>query len=158
MSEASVRIRNGFVYKIRASIGRLILVGVIIAGAMGATASIHPPIASASARGCTLYGKPKALASFCGNIVGSGLHVQSFQGAYAAAGLIGWVCDARLKVEFINTSGNVYATYLSSLEKGCNAVGGWGWTVNANAKAGTIRFTLLSSGATVAVVQETIKS
>jgi len=132
------------------------LVASIVVGATGATVWMNPSIASASAKGCTLYGRPKALASFCGQIIGSGLHVKSFQGAYAAAGLIGWVCDARLKVQFINTSGGVYATYLSSLQKGCNAVGGWGWTLNANAKAGTIRFTLLSNGATVAAVQETL--
>lgn len=144
--------------KVSALAGRLTIVCALLTGAMGAMAWVNPTAASASAKGCTLYGWPRPLASFCGQIIGSGLHVQSFQGAYAAAGLIGWECNARVEVQFINTSGGVYATYLSSLESGCNAVGGWGWTVNANAKPGTIRFTLLSNGATVAAVQETIHS
>jgi hypothetical protein len=149
-------VRN-FAATFRGAAKRFILVCAAVAGLLGAVSAVHPSAADASAKGCTLYGKP-AWANFCGEINGSGLYVQNIEGAYAAGGLVGWLCNARLEVQFINTSGGVYATYLSSLQSGCNAAGGWGWTINANARAGTIRFTVLSNGATIAAVQETIKS
>jgi hypothetical protein len=143
-------VRN-FAATFRGAAKRFILVCAAVAGLLGAVSAVHPSAADASAKGCTLYGKP-AWANFCGEINGSGLYVQNIEGAYAAGGLVGWLCNARLEVQFINTSGGVYATYLSGLQSG------WGWTINGNARAGTIRFTVLSNGATIAAVQETIKS
>jgi hypothetical protein len=121
-----------------------------------------PTVASASSTGCTFYGEPMyptlARAQFCGKINGSNTYVQSIGGAYIAAGYQGWLSNSSLKVEFLDNYGNVNKTYQSDIQTGYQSVGGWGWTINSYEQPGTIRFTLLSNGATISVVQERIGS
>jgi hypothetical protein len=125
------------------------------AGLAALTAALAAPqIASASATGCTHYDYSPA--AFCGSVVGSGTYVQKMGASFLAAGLWGWVCNARVRFDFINTYGHTYLTYYTGLESGCNSVGSWGIWVNRWVSRGTLRFTLLSNGATVSVVQERI--
>lgn len=116
--------------------------------------------AHASAYSCTGYGiavKGVGLSQFCGDTRGSGTYVQSVGAGFSAPiAWMGWLTNTRVQADFINNRGQVYRTYVSSLQSGGSAVGGWRWTLNATMQQGTLRYTLLSNGASVASVSHRI--
>lgn len=134
----------------------------VFAGSMlvgGLTLADTSP-ADASAYSCTgygvgwRYGRP---AQFCADTQGSGTYVVSVGAGYSAPiAWTGWLNNTRVRVELIDDGGRVYWASVSSQHNGGSAVGGWKWTLNSHVRRGTVRYTLLSNGAQVAVVQQRI--
>jgi hypothetical protein len=121
----------------------------------------NAPAAEASAYSCTGYGvgwKYGRPAQFCADTNGSGLYVRTAGAGFSAPiAWTGWLTNTRVKLEFVDTGGNVYWSALSGLQSGGSAVGAWKWTLNRNMRKGHVRYTLLSNGATIAAVHHTIK-
>jgi len=134
------------------------LVALVLAGSMASVMSVaRAEPAAASAYSCTGYGYLK-WAQFCGHTVGNGTYVQTAGAGFSsAAAWAGWLTNTRVRLEFMNTSGHVYLSGLSGQQNGGSAVGAWKWTLNRHVQRGTVRYTLLSNGATIAAVQHTIK-
>ena len=134
------------------------LVALVLAGAMASVFSAtRVESAAASAYSCTGTGYAK-WAQFCGHTVGNGTYVQTAGAGFSSpVAWAGWLTNTRVKLEFINSSGQVYLSGLSSQQNGGSAVGAWKWTLSRHVQRGTVRYTLLSNGATIAAVQQTIK-
>jgi hypothetical protein len=117
--------------------------------------------AQASAYSCTGYGigwKYGRPAQFCADTQGSGTYVRTAGAGYSAPiAWTGWLENTRVRLEFLDTRGNVYWSATSSQQNGGSAVGAWKWTLNRWMRAGTARYTLLSNGSTIAVVHHTIR-
>jgi hypothetical protein len=150
----------GDIKKLKTHGGRLAAAALIAAGSLAVGAGT----AQADAYSCTGYGGyqiPRTgigLAQFCAQTKGSGTWVASIGAGFSSPiGPLGLVCDGRLKVDFVDNYGRVYATYFFSQYNGCwNAVGGWKLTINKRMRAGHVNYTLLSQGATIAVVRHRI--
>lgn len=140
--------------QLRRTVGALAVVPVLLVAAP----------AHASSSGCTGYGPvaPRQVqpGQFCGNIKGEGLNVASVGGGYTSlVGGIGRLCDTRVVWEFVDNSGRTYRTVRSPLKRGCSQANFWTSSSirNFTARPGILRFTLLSRGASKAVVQLDIK-
>ena len=117
--------------------------------------------AGASAYSCTGYGigipKIGVTSQFCGQTVASGTYIQTLGAGYSAPiAWAGWLTNTRVSVQLINNRGQVYWSATSGQQNGGSAVGAWKWNFYGSAQAGTVRYTLLSNGATIAVVQQSI--
>lgn len=149
------------IQKRRSRLGKVAGATLTVAGIGATLLGVGADPAGASAYGCTgygigwRYGQPS---QFCGQIEGSGTWVSWVGAGFSSpVGWAGIVCNSRVRIEFINTSGNVYASRLSSLQSGCSTVGGWRFTINAWAQRGTVRYSLLDNGNVIAVVQHQIR-
>lgn len=135
---------------------QLLLVAAVAAVGLVALAGS----ASASAYGCTGYGWQVGASrpQFCGQIDGGGTYVRTVGAGYSAP--IAWagtLCNTRAKIEFVDTSGRTYWTLISGQQNGCSAIGAWKWNIYGNVRYGHVRYSLLSNGATYAVVQHDIR-
>lgn len=117
------------------------------------------PSASASAYSCTQYGRPPSgSAWFCADTQGSGLYVRSVGAGFNTSAPYNALCNTRVRVQFVDSRGQIYRSMLSSQQNSCVMYGAWRkWTINSWVRAGHVRYILLSNGAKIAEVRHTIK-
>ena len=138
----------------------LALVIAALAGSGIATAGS----ASASAYGCTTYGHSvtwKGITvkngTWCGGVVGSGDYISYVQGNFYTHLPLDSVCNFSMKADFYDVNGNWYGWvttgvyYRCSLASDLPNIG-----MYQNVRAGKVRISLVSNGATVAAVYESI--
>jgi hypothetical protein len=110
-------------------------------------------LAEATATRCVLYDH---VALFCARTTGKSRYVDQVFASYAAGGPIGILENTKLEVQFVNTNGRAYTTIFSELQEGKKSSGTWKWIVDKKMKVGLIRYTLLSNGAVIATIEQSI--
>jgi hypothetical protein len=109
--------------------------------------------AGATSTRCALYDH---VALFCARTTGKGTYVDQTFASYGSGGPVGILDNAKLEVQFVNTDGKAYDTIFSALQKGKKTSGGWKWIIDRKMKIGLIRYTLLSNGAVIATIEQSI--
>jgi hypothetical protein len=109
--------------------------------------------AGATSTRCALYDH---VALFCARTTGKGTYVDQTFASYGSGGPVGILDNAKLEVQFVNTNGQAYDTIFSALQKGRKSSGGWKWIIDRKMKIGLIRYTLLSNGAVIATIEQSI--
>lgn len=145
--------------RLRDGMRKALVATVLAAAPLGVSVAAAPP-AAASAFSCAGYGYGFSWgypSQFCGDTKGRGLYVETAGAGYSAPiAWAGWLTNTRIKVEFIDTRGNVYWSAVSSQQNGGSAVGAWKFTLNRNMRQGIVRYTLLSNGAAIVAVEHRI--
>jgi hypothetical protein len=125
----------------------------------GAT-GVGAPEASASAYSCTVSSRTfnAPTGYFCADTQGSGRYVRSVAAGFSTSNPAHRLCNTRVRVTFIDTRGVAYRTLLSGIQSSCVMYGQTHkWNLNYTARAGHIRYELLSNGAVRSAVHHTIR-
>ena len=120
--------------------------------------------ASASAYGCTGYGSGVAWqglnvknGTWCGGVVGSGTYIKYVQGNFYTHVALNSVCNFSMKADFYDVNGHWYRWVTTGVYYRCSYASDLpNINMNQNVRAGKVRISLVSNGAIVAAVYESI--
>jgi hypothetical protein len=144
--------------------GRLLRSSLVIALLTGVLPFVFSAPSYASAYGCTGYGhligwagKTVRNGTWCGSVVGNGTYVNYVGGNFYTHIPLDDVCNFSERSEFYDSSGHYYGYVQTATYNRCSYVTDLpNIGLNRTMKKGYVLMKLISNGATVATVEESI--